>query len=153
MYGCGNPFKHFFCKIFAPPFCHLSILTQVSAPLLFQVFDHSNPLTFISMHSQPYFMSPNSLVSSTYSWKFLKVNSSSLPHKFKLTPSQFAQRLPCFLSTFTTLYLSKLTWPTPSPTFLALPLPPSTLPLPILYVCFFWYFIAPSAYLSIIYVC
>ena len=35
----------FFCKIFAPPFCHLSILTQVSVPLLFQVFDHSNPLT------------------------------------------------------------------------------------------------------------
>ena len=95
----------------------------MSAPLLFQVFDHSNPLTFISMHSQPYFMSPNSLVSFTYPWKFLKVNSSSLSHKFKLTPSQFAQRLPRFLSTFTTLYLSKLTWPTPSTTFLALPLP------------------------------
>src|SRR5580693_2846795 len=104
MYGCGNPFKHFFCKIFATPFCHLSILTQVSVPLIFQVFDHSNPLTFLSMHSQPYFMSLNSLVSSTYPWKFLKVNSSSLPHKFKLTPSQFAQRLPRFLSTFTTLY-------------------------------------------------
>src|SRR5580693_10292140 len=87
MYGCGNPFKHFFCKIFATPFCHLSILTQVSVPLIFQVFDHSNPLTFVSMHSQPYFMSLNSLVSSEYPWKFLKVNSSHLPHKFKLTPS------------------------------------------------------------------
>jgi hypothetical protein len=116
MYGCGNPFKHFFCKIFAPPFYFDP--GECSA-----LFDHSNPLTFVSMHSQPYFMSPNSLVSSTYPWKFLKVNSSSLPHKFKLTPSQFAQRLPRFLSTFTTLYLSKLTWPTPSTTSLALPLP------------------------------
>ena len=140
----------FFCKIFTTPFCHLSILTQVSAPLLFQVFDHSNPLTFVSMHSQPYFMSPNSLVSSTYPWKFLKVNSPSLPHKFKSTPSQFAQRPPRFLSTFNTLYLSKLTWPTPSTTS---GLTPSPITLPILYVRFFWYFITPSAYPSITYVC
>ena len=87
MYGCGNPFKHFFAKYSH----HLSILTQVSVPLLFQVFDHSNPLTFVSMHSQPYFMSPNSLVSSEYPWK---VNSSHLPHKFKLTPSQFPKGSP-----------------------------------------------------------
>ena len=109
----------FFCEIFAPPFCHLSILTH---PLVFQVFDHSNPLTFVSMHSQPYFVSPNSLVSSEYPWKFLKVNSWHLPHKFKLTPSQLLKGSPasCIWSppsicpNYTLHYLAGLT---PSPIY------------------------------------
>ena len=141
MYGCGNPFKLFFCQIFAPPFCHLSILTQVSVPLI-SGFWSFKPFDFC-IHAFPALLHVlNSLVSSTYPWKFLKVNSSSLPHKFKLTPSQFAQRLPHFLSTFTTLYLSKLTWPTPSTIFSGLtPSPiysPHTLcPLFLVFYCTF----------------
>jgi len=100
-------------------------------PALFHVSELTDELWISLEISQGQFLTPTPQI---------QINTFPVP-----------QRLPRFLYTFTTLYLSKLTWPTPSTTSLALPLPPST--LPILYVRCFWYFIAPSAYPSIIYVC
>ena len=145
MYGCGNPFKHFF---FAKYLQHLFATFLFWPRWVFHSY-----FKFLIIQTlwllYPCIPSPISCL-WTHLWALnIPGNfSRSIPHTYpqiQINTFPVAQRLPCLY--MFTLFVQT----TPSTTSLALPLPPST--LPILYVRFFWYFIAPSAYLSIIYVC